>query len=596
MKRNTSIKTFGRVMSFFWKNMPGDSLCASIFYILDNFSTTITTIIIAEFINSAYHLVTSAEQGITRIAALGAVFVGYNMLKQVFQIVSSISINAGVYEKSFQILNMTIAEKSARLPLVAYEDPAFLDMKKRAEDCAANDRFPAIFMLSILLITSVFGVLSLLLTMLYYHWSLAIIAAVSVAPFFFATHLSGKELFKLHEDLAAQKRKRDYIWSLFTDRRSIKEMLVMGFDKHLKGNWTAVQSGINRPLWKHELRESRFTMLCEFIKTVGYSLGVVCSLLLLINGVISIGVFGACLAAFVTVQNSIKQFFSATGRIPHFLSFAGDFIRYTDLDQERDEGRPYRGLKNEIRVTGLSFSYPNADREVLKNITMTIKAGEKIALVGENGSGKTTLTKVLMGIYAPAAGTLTYNGVPVNDLMRSDLFDRLAVVTQDFGVYNMTLRENVALSDFANINDDDRIRDSIRNVGLDELLGRTGSDENLDLMIGKEFGGQDMSIGQRQRLAIARVLFKCADFIILDEPTSAIDPLLETEIMRQFLSLARDKTALIISHRVGLCRMVDRVAVMNHGELVEFGPHTELLTLNGEYARLYNAQRKWYSD
>jgi ABC-type multidrug transport system fused ATPase/permease subunit len=291
------------------------------------------------------------------------------------------------------------------------------------------------------------------------------------------------------------------------------------------------------------------------------------------------------------MQNSITDFFSSIGRLPHFLDLANDYFDYINLPEENMGGIPYQGIKTEITVRNANFTYPGSQEKTLKNINLTIRAGEKVVILGVNGSGKTTLTKLLTGIYPAASGQICYDGVPVGEINRVQFFQKLSIISQDFIVYNLSLKENIALADIEQSGDTERIERSLENVGLRELLADR---DNLNKIIGREFSGLELSTGQRQRIAIARAVFKDSDCIILDEPTSALDPLLEAEILKGFIRLSENKTALIISHRTGLCTMVDNIAVMKEGELVEYGTHDMLLRQNGEYARLYEMQKKWY--
>lgn len=180
-----------------------------------------------------------------------------------------------------------------------------------------------------------------------------------------------------------------------------------------------------------------------------------------------------------------------------------------------------------------------------------------------------------------------YDGTAVGDFAKDSFYTGVSAIAQDFVSYNLTLCENIAISDLSRMNNDIDVKNALTDAGVDESIG-------LNDAMGREFGGKELSGGQWQKLAIARGLFKNSELIILDEPTSALDPLIETEILTKFIETAQNKTALIISHRVGLCKIVDRIIVMRNGEVVEDGTHNTLLAAGGEYAKLYGAQAKWY--
>ena len=208
----------------------------------------------------------------------------------------------------------------------------------------------------------------------------------------------------------------------------------------------------------------------------------------------------------------------------------------------------------------------------------------------ENGSGKTTLAKLLMGIYKPDTGHVSINGVAIQDLERNSYLKKISLISQSFVRYCMTLRENVAISNLEELPNDSAIRDALSDANFrmeDVSL-------ELDTMLGKEFDGVELSGGQWQKIAIARGIFKESEVIIMDEPTSAIDPIAETEILKAFLEIAKNKTAIIISHRTGLCTLVDKIAVMKEGNLVEYGSHDSLIKEDKEYARMFHSQKQWY--
>lgn len=224
-------------------------------------------------------------------------------------------------------------------------------------------------------------------------------------------------------------------------------------------------------------------------------------------------------------------------------------------------------------------------------ISLRIQKGKKIVILGENGCGKTTLSKLFLGLYPADNGRVAYDEVDVREIDKNQLYHRVSAIAQDFTPYHLTLRENVAISDVSMIDDDERVTRRIAYVGLESIIPEVGG---LDGQMGRELEGAELSGGQWQKLAVSRALFKDSELIILDEPTSALDPMIEKEILDKFIEIAEDKTAIIISHRVGLCRFVDRIVVMKDGAISEVGSHDELIRRAGEYYRLYTSQQQWY--
>ena len=291
------------------------------------------------------------------------------------------------------------------------------------------------------------------------------------------------------------------------------------------------------------------------------------------------------------MQEAAKSFLIDLGNMPEKTAFANDYFEFLDLPEDHNGTVRIDGIKQGVVLSHVSFAYPNSDGYALKNISFTIHKGEKIVVLGVNGSGKTTLSKIILNMYPPSQGEVRYDGVLSSEIDKSSLYTYVSVVPQNFVSYSLTIRENIAISDLAHLQDDTLIKQSLVSSGLQSLLNEVGG---LDEQLGREFGGKELSGGQWQKIAIARGLFKTSELIILDEPTSALDPLLETEILQQFLEIARDKTAVIISHRVGLCKMADKIIVMKDGRICEMGTHYDLIRKDGEYRRLYTAQEQWY--
>ena len=236
-----------------------------------------------------------------------------------------------------------------------------------------------------------------------------------------------------------------------------------------------------------------------------------------------------------------------------------------------------------VAMNDLSFQYPSAVTQTLKEITAKIAPGEIVALVGKNGAGKTTLANILLGLYAPDSGTLTFSQSATTSEKPTT-----SAVFQDFVRFLLPVRDNVGFADLNRMQDDNHLR---------HTLDRAGSTfaQELDTWLGHEFGGRDVSGGEWLRLAVARGLFRQSQFVVFDEPTAAIDPVAEVEMIRELLTKDESRTTLVISHRLGVARLCDRILVLDEGQLVEDGTHEELLAMDGLYAEMWNAQASWYA-
>lgn len=590
-------KVIWRILKFFFRKIPIESAFSSLAYILENLHPTVMTLLSASLFEAAESSLRGNGQT-TKMYAYTMVIILYFIIYNIVSSFSSICINAGVYEKAMYLLRDGIAGAVSGLPLARFEDAEVMERRKRAEECVQNDRIPGIFMLLIVLTTSIAGIASLLAALWTYHPLLPAIAAASVAQFFMSNWLLERESRCLEAAVTQGKRKRDYIWSLFTDLGNVKEMRVMGFAGYLADRWKAERDGVNEAQWKLDRKKSRHHLLCDAVKTFGYLTGVAFCLWLLWDGAISAAVFGACLVAFASVQDVVGNFFGSLGKIPGFVGLAGDYFSFIDASGEQGMAgsRELSGTIGHIELKDISFRYPHSEKAVVKSASLEIRQGEVVALVGVNGSGKSTLVKLLLGIYEPEQGEIRYDGRDLRTLSKESLYRHTALLTQDFALYNLSLEENIALADLDRLGDRDRILEALKRVDMEDAPGRAGDRNDSENILGREFAGPTFSEGQKQRLALARVLFADRELVILDEPTSALDPLQENRILEEFLRLAKGRTTVIISHRVGLCRQVDKIAVMQGGSILECGSHEELMAKGGEYRKLYCMQSQWYTD
>lgn len=478
------------------------------------------------------------------------------------------------------------------IKLEAMEDSATLDAFQKAEEAYTNYQAMAYLLVRLLMIVqgAVTCVGVICVTGSFSLWLLPA-ALIGFIPHFALTFSVNKKTLAVYRKQTKARRRLAYLWRQFCRKDSVKEMRTMGFGAYLKEKWVETNVQVVREMEEVELSAARLSMVGAVIKNACYALNVAVALILMIRGDIAVGQFAACISAFATLQgnllnleNSLMDAFEVYHRVEEYYDFFA-------IEQEEDGSALYRPFESGITLTDVRFCYRGSDTDALRGVNLSIKKGEHIVIVGVNGSGKTTLSKVLSGAYLPASGSVRYDGQELKDLKRDSLYRDISVVSQDFVHYNFTLRENIGISDIALLRDDARMNRIAESVGLEKLVQAMGG---LDVQLGREFEGYELSGGEWQKVALARGLFKDSGLIILDEPTSALDPLAEYEILTKFTELVQDRTSVIISHRVGICRGADKVVVMKDGRVAECGTHEELLAAGGEYARIWDEQAKWY--
>jgi ATP-binding cassette subfamily B protein len=252
-----------------------------------------------------------------------------------------------------------------------------------------------------------------------------------------------------------------------------------------------------------------------------------------------------------------------------------------------------RPLRAGIVFDGVSFQYPGSARKVLHDVTLTVRAGEHVALVGANGSGKTTLVKLLCRLYDPTGGAITLDGVDLRELDTAALRREIAVVFQDWAAYHVTARDNIWFGDPRAQCNEARIRQAARASGADEVIARLP--KGYDTVLGRWFeSGEELSMGEWQKIALARAFVRDTQIVVLDEPTSFLDVEAEHEVFTRFRQLADGRTTILISHRLSTVRMADRIYLLEDGRVSESGRHDELMRSGGAYARLFETQAQSY--
>jgi ATP-binding cassette subfamily B protein len=396
--------------------------------------------------------------------------------------------------------------------------------------------------------------------------------------------------------MTPRDRERRYLAETLSDRDAAKEVRAYGLFPFLGAR--------HDRLWAERIRELRRVAGRQLV--YGVTAGVTASLIvsgtllaliaLTLSGDVSLAGAGTTAGLIVLLGQRLALAATSTGGLAEAALFMGDYMAL--VNREPAPGRnaradPYVAEPVRVRAEDVTFAYPGAPSAALRNVTLEIAPGEVVALVGENGSGKTTLAKLLAALYAPDQGRVTWNGVDVASADRDELRRAVGVIFQDYQRYSLTARENIALGRHENFADEEGVRRAARIAGSHDDLERLP--DGYDTMLGPAFaGGTDLSLGQWQRVALARALFRDAPFVILDEPTAALDAQAEHDLFAGIRKLLAGRSVLLISHRFSSVREADRIHVMRDGAIVETGTHAELMARGGRYAELFELQAAPY--
>ena len=413
---------------------------------------------------------------------------------------------------------------------------------------------------------------------------------MAFVPALFSQIVRTKVYAKLENESASIRRRNDHYEKCLCSRETMKETRLLGGFAFFRKLYVDTIDLLSQKEWTADKKICMIDLGLNIFKAIGYVGMLILLFSSLMDGSISIGVFTALLpsfdVSFFIIEDIIRRVDSS---ISKNLGKVQNFIDFLDLPiPDCNNAEP--DFDKGIILNNVDLTYPYADKPSLNGVSLKIKKGETLAIVGENGSGKTTLAKILMGLYKPDAGEAIIGGSDTKITCEKALFSKTSGVFQNYVKYAMSLLDNVRISDFYS---DANTENVLKSAGI-EPTDNAIFPEGLDTVLFREFNGVDLSGGQWQRVAIARGLYRIHDFIILDEPTAAIDPIEEVRMYKNFMNLASDTTCIIITHRLGSVRIADRIAVMDNGKIVETGIHEELIKNNGKYAKMWSVQAQYY--
>ena len=499
-----------------------------------------------------------------------------------------------------------VYEQAIALPLAVFERPEYYHKLENSQRILDGT---LVFMLRAIgtLISAAVGGAGVMLLFAQAHWLLPVlILATTIVRSVLSTRANLRFL-QVNYGRSPLRREMSYWATLLSSREAAPELRVFGLGVSLLGRWRGAFDRYLADVASARLQVSLYRLLNAALQELTGLTALLILILLALQGVMSLGMLVALLYALVSVRLMVQ---SISYGISELTGYGADLARLREFLTLEAESKPQHGsarqlrpLRQGVRFHNVSFSYPGADRPALAGINFTLSPGESLALVGENGAGKTTLAKLLLGLYRPTHGSISVDGVDLADIDPRQWRREVTAVFQDFGRYPTTVYENIAYADVSLLRDG-TTNDSF--VPPQVLAASAKSDADAFIrrlpvgyatQLGKEFeAGVELSAGQWQRLALARAYLRNAQIVVLDEPTAALDARAELAVYQQFQRAATGRSAVLISHRLGVARLADRIIVLRAGGIAEEGDHDTLLGWDGEYARMYRLQASWYDD
>lgn len=430
------------------------------------------------------------------------------------------------------------------------------------------------------------SILSVVATLFLFSPWLCLTALLAPLPTIWVNTLGQKMMFQFMKQNIGLLRKANYFQDLMVSS-SVKELKMGNLYGFFYKKWKNCADVYTQNETEMIQNRAKFLMINNFLTNGAILAGNVLAIALMALGKLSLGGLGASLSLVSTLVNDTKELLTGIATLVAKKNEAAQFFDLIDLAEQKNGKKECDEIET-LELKNVTYRYPFTERYVLENIHVQIKKGEKIAVVGENGAGKTTLIKLIEGLLVPTEGEVNINGNPIFEYCAEKLNFNRSIVTQDPVHYEtFTVKENVFLGDVRGGKKEEKIREALEFAGCEGLP--------LDAVLGKTIGGTELSGGEWQKLEIARSVYRNGDFMILDEPTSNLDPIAEADIFQQYIKMSEGKTVLFVTHRISLAALAERIIVLKDGKIIQDGSHEELFSQpDSEYARLYQEQAKWY--
>jgi ATP-binding cassette subfamily B protein len=500
-------------------------------------------------------------------------------------------------------MSVQLMQHAATLDLAQFEDPTFYDHLERAR----RQTVGRIALLTILLSMGQDGITLITIggaLIAYNAWLLLLLAAAVLPSFLGETHYASLG-YSLLFRWTPERRQLDYLRYVGASDKTAKEVQMFGLAPWLTEKYRLLSQRFYEENRALSIRRGLVSAVLSLLGTIGYYAAYVIILIRAVRGEITIGTLTFLASSFGRGRDVIQSVLLSASSVYEQALYLRDLFVFLELKPAIQSISDARAIPSNIRegfvFENVGFRYPESDRWALRNVSFTLKPGERLALVGENGAGKTTITKLLARLYDPTEGRITLDGVDLRHYDLAEVRRAIGVIFQDFVRYDMRFDENIGVGEIESVREaldsnsatPASISSAAENSLAASLLPRLKN--GYQQMLGRRFDeGVDLSGGEWQKIALARAYMRSAQVLILDEPTAALDARAEYEVFLRFSELVAGRMAVLISHRFSTVRMADRIIVLRNGEVVEEGSHEELILKRGLYEELFSMQAQGY--
>lgn len=494
-----------------------------------------------------------------------------------------------------QKVNVLILEKALTLSMAQFEDSEFYDKMTRARREASSRPLS--------LVGRTFGLMQDVLSLLTFGgllfkfsgWAVLILVVAAIPAFIAETRFAG-DAFRLMRWQSQEYREQVYLETLIAREDAATEVKLYQLGPTFLNRYRSIFQKLYRDDRNLTLKRTIWRYLLGLLSTAAFYLAYVWIVIETVAKQISLGDLTMYLVVFRQGQSTVSNILSGISSMYEDSLYLSNLYEFLDEQVAPEIGHAKQGEKpgDGLRFEGVWFTYPDSEASALQDVTFHLKPGQKLAIVGENGSGKTTLIKLLTRLYSPTSGRIFLDGTDLKDWDLAALQQRIGVIFQNFVKYQFTVGENIGAGDVTQLEDEQRWREAAEKSTASPVIEHLP--DRYQTRLGKWFkGGRELSGGQWQKIALARAFMRIqADILVLDEPTSAMDPEAEVEIFEQFRAMTPDQMAILISHRFSTVRMADQILVLSQGRVLEQGTHQELVRSGQKYARLFKLQAAGY--